>query len=243
MNQEKIGKFIQELRKEKKLTQEELAKRLGKSRSHITNMLGLLTLPSTIQEDISSKKITNCINLLKRFNAVSVREKSAVNICEEQLGVSARHVLDPTMLLNVEDYATLFNKTVVNVNENHLLVYILDNNDDIKKSVENLSIRFNLNSHAVNAIEVQNQKSYKYKFPSVENWLRGFYDAKYVITDSFHGTVFSIIFNKPFICLGNENRGSSRFNSLLGMFGLENRLVSDLAKAEEFLKGQEGSKA
>ena len=45
------------------------------------------------------------------------------------------------------------------------------------------------------------------------------------MTDSFHGTVFSIIFNKPFIVLGNRKGGMARFYSLLKMFGLENRLV------------------
>ena len=56
-------------------------------------------------------------------------------------------------------------------------------------------------------------------------WLRGFRDAEFIVTDSFHGTVFSIIFNKPFIAIGNESRGMSRFQSLLKMFGLEDRLV------------------
>lgn len=189
----------------------------------------------TDENYISKEKMHICKNLVKKFNAVSVREISAVNICKEQFGVSARHVLDPTMLLNVEDYKSLFNRAVVHGNEDNLLVYILDNNEDIKRTIESLAIKYNLNSYAVNAVEVKNQKSYKYKFPSVETWLRGFYDAKYVITDSFHGTVFSIIFNKPFICLGNDERGSSRFNSLLGMFDLENRLVNDVSKVEEVM--------
>lgn len=63
--------------------------------------------------------------------------------------------------------------------------------------------------------------------PSVTKWLRGFYDADFVITDSFHGCVFSIIFNKPFIVLMNQKRGLSRFYSLLRTFELlnENSLV------------------
>ena len=62
--------------------------------------------------------------------------------------------------------------------------------------------------------------------PSVEKWLRGFYDAKFVITDSFHACVFSIIFHKQFVVVGNKERGMSRFESLLEMFGLEDRLVN-----------------
>ena len=60
----------------------------------------------------------------------------------------------------------------------------------------------------------------------MENWLRGFRDAEYVITDSFHACVFSIIYNKPFLCIGNGFRGMARFNTLLGQFGLMDRLVS-----------------
>lgn len=63
--------------------------------------------------------------------------------------------------------------------------------------------------------------------PSVEQWLRGFYDAEFVVTDSFHACVFSILFNKPFIAIENEDRGTSRFTSLLSMFGLKDRLITD----------------
>ena len=63
-------------------------------------------------------------------------------------------------------------------------------------------------------------------FPSVSGWLAGFRDAQFVVTDSFHGTVFSIIFNKPFVAILNSERGASRFISLLSILGLENRLIS-----------------
>ena len=59
----------------------------------------------------------------------------------------------------------------------------------------------------------------------LEQWLQGFYDAEFVITDSFHACVFSIIFNKPFFAVGNPGRGLSRFKSLLAMFGLDDRLL------------------
>ena len=62
-------------------------------------------------------------------------------------------------------------------------------------------------------------------FPPVEEWIKGFIDAEFVITDSFHGTVFSILFNKPFIAIANKRRGLARFESLLKLFGLSERLV------------------
>lgn len=64
----------------------------------------------------------------------------------------------------------------------------------------------------------------------VESWIKGFADADFVITDSFHGTVFSIIFNKPFISLVNVKRGASRFESILGELGLSERLISGFDK-------------
>ena len=60
---------------------------------------------------------------------------------------------------------------------------------------------------------------------SIPQWLRCIRDSECVLTDSFHGCVFAIIFNKPFVCLGNASRGSARFDSLLGTFGLQERLL------------------
>ena len=69
--------------------------------------------------------------------------------------------------------------------------------------------------------------------PSIESWLKGFDVAKYVITDSFHGTVFSIIFNIPFVSVANNRRGLSRFHSLLSIFNLEDRLVTPESEVNE----------
>jgi len=64
-------------------------------------------------------------------------------------------------------------------------------------------------------------------FASVDDWLNGINNASFVVTDSFHGTVFAILFNKPFVTIGNRKRGMARFESLLDMFSLEQRLVFD----------------
>ena len=62
----------------------------------------------------------------------------------------------------------------------------------------------------------------------VEQWLAGFCDADYVVTDSFHGCVLSILLHKPFVAVGNSLRGMARMNSLLSMFGLDGRLVQGI---------------
>ena len=62
--------------------------------------------------------------------------------------------------------------------------------------------------------------------PPVETWLRAFNDSEFVVTDSFHACVFSILFHKQFVVIGNPSRGLARIHSLLSIFGLEDRLVS-----------------
>lgn len=178
---------------------------------------------------ISKERMPKCVELLKKFVAVSVREKSAVKICEEHFGVEAKHVLDPTMLLPIEYYIKIFERDNTPKSKGNLLVYILDDSDEIKQEIKSFSIHNKFIPFKVNELEKVQSKSYAYKLPSIEAWLRGFYDAEFVITDSFHACVFSIIFNKPFVCIGNKNRGNARFDSLLGMFGLENRLVDKIS--------------
>lgn len=68
-----------------------------------------------------------------------------------------------------------------------------------------------------------------YIYPSVEGWIKSFSDADFIVENSFHSTVFSIIFNKPFISIVNKERGASRFESLLGQLGLTNRMVNEIS--------------
>lgn len=82
---------------------------------------------------------------------------------------------------------------------------------------------------------------------SIEQWLSFFDEAEYVVTDSYHGLVFSLIFNKPFYLIRNSFRGNARFDSLLSTFGLNgdvqnldwnicNKIISDYKdKAIAFL--------
>lgn len=173
-----------------------------------------------------------CGDLLRRFDAVSVRESSAVSLCKEHFNVDAQHVLDPTMLLDAAHYITLFQQAKTPVSEGDLMCYILDSSKEKEALVQSVSSTFSLTPFSVNSkYEVPDAPLEEKIQPPVEKWLRGFYDAKYVITDSFHACVFSILFKKPFIVYGNKHRGMARFQSLLAMFGLEDRLVTTAEEA------------
>lgn len=167
-----------------------------------------------------------CAALAKRFNAISVREASAVKICNEKLGVNAEHLLDPTMLLKVEEYIKLFQDVKTPASNGGLMCYILDKNKDTNTIISNIKEKTELTAFYTNSrIEDPFAPIEECIQPPVEEWLRGFYDAKFVVTDSFHACVFSILFKKPFIVYSNKTRGKARFTSLLTTFGLEDRLV------------------
>lgn len=190
----------------------------------------------TEDNEYSKEQLSLCRNLLSKFNAVSVRENSAVTICKERFGVEAKQVLDPTMLLTYGDYETIFEQTKTPRSEGMLAVYVLDDNQQIDDFIKKQSLQQGLTPFRINSkVENHKAKLSERQQPPVGCWLRAFHDAEFVITDSFHACVFSILFHKPFICIGNKNRGMSRFHSLLSDFSLCDRLVdiNDIGKYEE----------
>ncbi|WP_282124748.1 polysaccharide pyruvyl transferase family protein [Algibacter mikhailovii] len=186
--------------------------------------------------EFNNSDVKECAKLLKKFDAVSVREEGAVTLCEESFGVKANLVLDPTLLLDVEDYKAFFDKDLET--KKQIMFYVLDPdyaNNEIEESVKeffNLPL-FKIMPHPINEENIKNIENCVY--PPVEDWLEGFLSSEFIITDSFHGTIFSILFNKQFITIGNVDRGMARFNSVLKIFNLENHLVSDLAGIRKVL--------
>lgn len=183
--------------------------------------------------DIDDETTPLCASLAKEFDLISVREKNAVELCNKYLGVKAYHVLDPTMLLSKSDYKGIIEEEREEPHAGTLFYYILDPSSRKMDFINKIAKKHNLKPFTVMPkyqAENRTKKDVKKRiedcvFPSVTSWLRAFEDAKMVIADSFHGTVFSIIFNKPFWVIGNESRGNSRFDSLLCSFNLENRFV------------------
>lgn len=170
----------------------------------------------------------NLRTLAQKFNAISVREASGVGLCKEHLGVEAVHVPDPTLLLDKEDYMELVDKDEPR-HPDCCLSYILDSTDGKTKVLNGIADALKLDVHYANSRNLENKDlpDYEKVQPPVESWLQGFHDAAFVVTDSFHACVFSIIFNKPFIVIGNEMRGNARFLSLLDATGQRFRLISN----------------
>lgn len=179
----------------------------------------------------SEEEAKVCGQLLREFRAVSVRESSGIDICREVFNTAAERVADPTLLLRVEDYHHLIEQEDTWLPGNaYLGTYILDASAAITSSILHVAQG---NKLAIQPLKASCKAARKRdRLPvSVAQWLRLIRDSECLITDSFHGCVFSIIFNKSFVCLGNKDRGSARFESLLSTYGLENRIVTDYSSA------------
>lgn len=164
-----------------------------------------------------------CKQLLHEFNGISVRETIGVDLCQKHFNVVAEHVLDPTMLLSKDDYIALCQDYPKS--KGNLLTYILDRNKNIEELIDSIAQKKSLIPFCVNSRVEDSKAPVQERIqPPVEQWLRGFYDAEFIITDSFHACVFALLFNKPFIVIGNAKRGMARFESLLGMFEQQYRL-------------------
>lgn len=169
-------------------------------------------------DEYSEKDIQHYSTLLRKFHAVGVREDSAVALCEKHFKRTAEHVLDPTLLLEKEEYVKLIEADGLSDISGNMMVYVLDKSKEKEVLVNRIGT-----AKKLNAFEIMPDKSEV--FPPVTMWLKGFLDSDFVVTDSFHGVVFSILFNKQFLAIGNLNRGLARFSSILKIFNLERRLI------------------
>jgi hypothetical protein len=172
-----------------------------------------------------------CSALAKKFSGISVRELPGVELCRKYLGVDAAHVLDPTLLLKQEDYCKLCEQ--IPIREAFVFAYILDESPAKIEAIRTFAKRKGL-PYFIKSAGPNVQPD-----DTVELWLSYFRDAAFVITDSFHGTAFSINFNKDFYVYGNAHRGNSRFESLLRLFGLEERMIESLPENEEAINWSE----
>jgi hypothetical protein len=179
--------------------------------------------------EFTPEQTDECRKLLAKFNAVSVREDSAVKLCKENFGINATQVLDPTILLPKEEYIRLVEKDNIPKCDGTLLTYVLDKSADKQEFIKKILVETGLTEVSIMPKslfrDAGRKKINDCIYPPVTAWLRGFMDAKYVVTDSFHGMAFAIIFNKPFLALGNTKRGMTRFTSLVKLLGLEDRII------------------
>ena len=176
---------------------------------------------------------------LQRFDGISVRDELSLNVAKDTFNIKdAVQVCDPAFLCDISAYLYLANKSnIINKPDEYILAYILDPSIEIGNRLEKLSIDKKIKVIIILDYPPENWRKNEKKLSLTRNgnlelketvtineWLWYFNNSKAIFTDSFHGTIFSIIFKKPFISLKNVRRGGERFPSLLKPLKLMYRL-------------------
>ena len=167
------------------------------------------------KNELTEEEIVFLGRLYSKFSAVSVREQSALDLFRLYHWKSPYAVctLDPTLLLDRQDYIDLVEAADTFPSDGNMFCYILDPSKEKKEYIEIIKNKNKLKPYYF-GINTKHSLS-------IEQWLRSFLDAQFVVTDSFHGFVFSIVFNKPFYLFRNDFRGNARFESLSNLLGVD----------------------
>lgn len=177
--------------------------------------------------EYTSSQIEVCRQYFALFDAVSVREFSGLDLIKNyhwKCKTECRHTLDPTMLLDKNDYINSLHLSVL-TKSSTLFAYILDICEDTNYIRQQTALAKGLEIVKIESVDTF-QIGRKQTMISPVQWLEYIATSRFVVTDSFHGCVFAILFHKPFITVGNTTRGNARISSLLRLFQLEERFVT-----------------
>lgn len=171
--------------------------------------------------DSAFAKKDNVKRLLSRFSSRLIREDKGVEICKKEFGLDASQVVDPVLLF--PSYPEL---TGAIRQSNNIIVYKIKNDAEFYKRAVILGKEMSCDVRSIGSM--RQLKGIKTSYPErIEDWIANIASAKYVFTDSFHGTVLSLLYHRQFVIYVGEKSKLSRITSLLKMVGLEDRLFSN----------------
>lgn len=177
-------------------------------------------------------ELTEITRLLKNYSAISVRESQTTDYFKSLGFENTVNVLDPSFLLTADEWNDKLNITSPDPKDKYLLVYSVErfNNDFIFTQSKRIAEELGLKVYVVCATFPVEVKKYNfdkvYSLATVNTFLKLLRGASFVVASSFHGTAFSINFNKPFISI-SPNKFNIRMNSIMKLTQLENRIVRD----------------
>ena len=181
----------------------------------------------------NSVETIECANLLSSFSAISVRENDAVDICKNEFNQDSTVVLDPTLLLNREDYEKLIVEEydeVVDV----AVYFVMDGENKIMKNKYLTNLFEGKKIVNIKGNFVKKPFGNVFVYNSISKWLEGIRKCEYIVTDSYHGLLFGLIFNKKIILIGKNSAAPSRFATLFENLkgGLENINYKNLSEVK-----------
>ena len=182
------------------------------------------------EDKISDEKKTIIEPWLKSFKAISVRESSGVDICKS-IGIKAVHLLDPTLLISPQEYPMVKRLREF---KPYYFCYFLNVNTSKEIFFDKIKEYAYANIKDLKVVAIQGAEKCidrKYRVnPTPEAWLTYVNNCKGVFTNSFHGTLFAILFHKPFVVIlqkGETAIQNGRFRSILDIFELSNRIIDN----------------
>ncbi len=165
------------------------------------------------------------------IDCISVRENTAVEIIKQITDKPVCHVLDPTLLVDKEMWEKLIEREIIN--DKYLLIYKASVDEEVLHIAERISKKLNMKVLYINnSIRKNNYGFINIRRVDPVRFVSLFKNASYIVTNSFHGTAFSIIFNKNFVTIPHKTWGT-RMVSLLNSLKLENRIVTNSNQIDE----------
>lgn len=163
--------------------------------------------------------------LLSKYDALTVRESSAVKLLEEWGIDCGGQVLDPTLLLDSSQWSGYIEE---DVKKEYVLIYEIHNNPRLDDYAKRFAAHVGLPLVRVSPTFHQLARGGRFVFcPEIGTFLSYIKNARYMLTDSFHGTAFAINFHTPFLEVLPNNKTGARNQSILQLTGLEDRIVTD----------------
>lgn len=171
-------------------------------------------------------------NHIANFDSISVREKSAKDILSNFTDKEIVRVLDPTLLADRKIWDKFISK---NEYGDYLLVYSVGPLNNLLEIVTEISLKLGIKVLFITEKKIKiSSNQVHLKGVSPEKFLTLIYNAKFIVTNSFHGTAFSLIFNKNFFAIPHKDSGA-RMIELLNLFNLSKLLITNKNEINELL--------
>jgi len=179
--------------------------------------------------DIDNDTRIHLKKLLDGFCSISVREDSGINICRNEFDIKAEKVLDPTLLLTVDDYNVIISsESHKRIKHSYIAYYQLTHTIGESNNALQISKWLNLPLENVYRQSIDFGIRTFTPFSSFSQWLFKIKQSDFVVTDSYHCMIFAIIYRKDFVVLGNDFGGNTRVTSLLESLDLKDRYLEKI---------------
>lgn len=165
---------------------------------------------------------------LKRFDKVSVRELSGIEVCKDTFGIDADWNIDPVFLCGIDNYNHLATKSTLDTSQEYMAAYILDCTNEKATFLMEIAKMLGVMLQILPDPNIPHKLDRSLPIMKdfyVEDWIKWIRDSKYVLTDSFHGMCVSVIYKKNFIAFRNERRGGARFDDYGISLKISHRII------------------